>query len=98
MENPSQNKSQCVVVLGSPRSGTSMTAGLLDILGVDMGNLRPSDSLNARGYYEDKDFLNLINSLYSKVSKECNGLNPPSQEEIMTIADQFERRIKELIK
>jgi len=40
------------------RSGTSLTAGLLSALGVDMGTrLVPADRSNPRGYFEDLDLV-----------------------------------------
>jgi hypothetical protein len=43
------------MVLGCPRSGTSMAAAMLHTLGVDMGtgHLQPVDERNPKGYYED---------------------------------------------
>ena len=48
-------KSRCVIVLSIPRSGSSLVAGVLHRLGVDMGEgyLQPPDISNQRGYYED---------------------------------------------
>lgn len=47
--------SRCVIVLGIPRSGTSLVAGILYTIGVDMGNgyLQPADANNPAGYWED---------------------------------------------
>lgn len=66
-----------VIVLGHPRGGTSATAGILDILGVDFGNIRDSDHLNPTGYYEDIDFLKLMNKIYNLYGEDYNGFNPP---------------------
>ena len=50
-----------IIVLGAPRSGTSAVAGILHNLGVFMakhfGDLPDKD--NPRGYYEDRDFIDL---------------------------------------
>jgi hypothetical protein len=46
----------CVLVLPLPRSGSSMVAGILDQLGVDMGPCRPPDAANPLGYFEDVRF------------------------------------------
>lgn len=42
-----------ILVLGTPRSGTSLTAGLLHRLGVWVGECRPPDRWNRRGYFEN---------------------------------------------
>jgi len=49
-----------VLVMGMHRSGTSVTAGVLHKLGVNMGdNLLRADRHNPDGYYEDMEFLKL---------------------------------------
>lgn len=53
-------QSTCIIVLGRLRSGTSLTAGILHRLGVNMGDhlLRPMPS-NEKGFFEDTEFLDL---------------------------------------
>jgi hypothetical protein len=47
-----------VVVAGMHRSGTSLTASVLEQLGVALGDdLLPADRANVRGYFEDRTFL-----------------------------------------
>lgn len=49
-----------IIVLGIPRSGTSMTAGILASLGVLMGlRFQVPDKHNPRGDFEDRDFVEL---------------------------------------
>jgi hypothetical protein len=47
--------SRCVMVVGIPRAGTSMVAGILHKCGVDMGagHFQNKDKANPRGYFED---------------------------------------------
>ena len=53
-----QTKAQALVVVGMHRSGTSLTAGILERLGIDMGQqLIPADSTNPRGFYEDANIV-----------------------------------------
>jgi len=49
------------MVLGSHRSGTSMIAGMLHLLGVNMGDghLMPPTPANPKGHYEDMRFYRL---------------------------------------
>jgi len=57
------NKIKSVVVLGA-RSGTSLVAGMLHILGVDMGDeMRAPDATNPTGYYEDLHFVKVTSDL-----------------------------------
>lgn len=47
-----------VIIAGMHRSGTSLTASMLESLGVDLGReLLQGDRHNARGYFEDRSFL-----------------------------------------
>lgn len=47
----------CFLVLGVPRSGTSVTAGILHHLGVFMGErFLPTTKMNPRGFWHDLDF------------------------------------------
>ncbi|RLG70056.1 MAG: sulfotransferase family protein, partial [Candidatus Iainarchaeum archaeon] len=48
-----------VVILAPGRSGTSLLAGILHKLGVDMGDDgEEKSSYNPWGYFENKDFIN----------------------------------------
>lgn len=52
-----------IVVLGTGRSGTSVVAGMLYNLGVDMGDeFEKADNNNITGTYEDSQFTQLIRS------------------------------------
>lgn len=49
---------RCILVLGTGRSGTSMVAGMLHALGVDMGtSFVPADRNNPFGSYEDAEWF-----------------------------------------
>jgi hypothetical protein len=51
----------CYLVLGTPRSGTSMVAGILHHLGIPMGpRLLAADAWNPAGYYQDAEFEGLV--------------------------------------
>ncbi len=63
-----------VIVAGMHRSGTSLVASLLSSLSVDMGRhpLLP-DVTNARGYFEDLDFLALQRRILSDCCPDTSG-------------------------
>jgi len=85
-----------VVVLGMHRSGTSLTAGLLQILGVDMGQqLLPANQFNTKGYFEDTDFVDLN----EEILKETGGswYKPPSEERVKGAGEVLGNKIKYLI-
>lgn len=62
----------CFLVLGTPRSGTSLVAGILHHLGVRMGEeIEPgrwdwadADDWNAKGFFQDAAFVNFGFAVY----------------------------------
>ena len=63
-----------IIVLGNPRSGTSMTAGILSILGVSMGEssdeMKDNEILQSpKGFYENTDFINLTRNMHRELEK-----------------------------
>lgn len=53
-----------LIITGMHRSGTSLTASLIQSIGVNIGqNMFPADSCNVKGYFEDVDFLEFQRSL-----------------------------------
>ena len=92
-----KEKQKCVVVLGSPRSGTSMISGLLSILGVDMGNIRQPDPENPTGYFEDKDFLSITDDIFEAAEPGSDGFHPPCRKKILAVKQNFDNRISTLI-
>jgi hypothetical protein len=56
-----------IIILGMHRSGTSMVAGLLAKMGINMGDdLLGRSPSNPFGHFEDWDFVNLNDSILSK--------------------------------
>jgi len=84
-----------ILVLGMHRSGTSVVAGLLNILGVKMGdNLIPKDVNNVSGYYEDAEFHELNREILHAAGG--NWHQPPSEEAINKQIN-FNHKIKKLV-
>ncbi len=92
-----RDKIKEVVILGSPRSGTSLTAGILETLGVDMGKARKPDFENPRGYFEDVDFSGMMGELFKLISPDVDGFHPPSDEQIKSVFPMVEKNFAELI-
>lgn len=77
-----------VVVLGQARSGTSMTAGLLNILGVNLHHVdNPSDQ-NPRGAFEDRAFNGMTSKMHIDMKK---GFTPEQMQQ------KWDEKIKELL-
>lgn len=51
---------QPIIVIGAPRSRTSMTAGLFALHGAWCGTCRRPDKFNAKGYFENQQFKTAI--------------------------------------
>src|SRR3989339_1460197 len=71
---------KCVLVLGMHRSGTSVLAGTLNIMGADLGkNILPPDKSNERGYFENSKIYQINEEILSKLGSSWKSLNelPP---------------------
>ena len=65
------------VVLGMHRSGTSLTAGGLEKIGIDMGdNQLGANQWNPLGHFENVDFVGLNDRILNTAGG--NWLDPPS--------------------
>jgi hypothetical protein len=91
-----QKDIKTVVVLGMHRSGTSMIAGILHKLGVDMGEDLIGASLhNPLGHYENIDFINLNKFIFRKA--QGTDFSPPPRKNILKLENHFRDKIKDLI-
>lgn len=80
---------RCILVLGTPRSGTSAVAGVLHHLGLPMGErLLEADDWNPAGYFQDADFEHLVR-------KETGGFFP-SWDEVRGARQQKPRGATEI--
>ena len=72
-EDSTVRNSRCVMVLGLPRSGTSLVAGILHMTGVNMGEgrLQPADQNNPTGYWEDLRWQ-ALNKRITGIRYGCN--------------------------
>lgn len=89
-----KREQKTVVVLGMHRSGTSAVAGVLQILGVDMGDkMVTKDQFNTRGYFEDLEFQVLNKQILENTGARWD--SPPDKDTLEGVAD-FSPAIKEL--
>lgn len=87
-----------VVVLGMARSGTSITAGILNYIGVNMGeSMKEPSWRNPKGYYEDEEFIELHVRIFAAARKGSSYWDPPSKEQVLAQRDAFEAEIIELV-
>jgi hypothetical protein len=82
------------IVAGPPRSGTSLVAGLLHRLGVNMGNEKsflPANADNPTGYYEDSHFVFLNDAILSRADGTVWA--PPPRSRIKAAGKHFSDEI-----
>ncbi len=91
-----QSRIKSVIVLGMGRSGTSVVAGILKILGVDMGKkLIPKNPCNPLGHFENRKFVQLNRKILAKAGGSWK--EPPEEEKILALKEKFSKRIRNLI-
>jgi len=74
MTTQPNQRQQVYTVVGAGRSGTSAMTRGLRALGVDLGdNLKPPGRKNAKGFFEDRDILDLNYRLHDLVGLRRNG-------------------------
>jgi len=91
--NTTSQSSKTIIVLGKARSGTSLTAGILTILGVDMNGDNSPTPFNPHGAYEDLDF----NDLDKEILKSAGGdhlLHLPSRESILEQRQKYASKLQ----
>ena len=89
--------SKVIAILEMHKSGTSMVAGALEKLGVNIGNkLLGSHWSNPLGHFENVKFVNLN----ERILKEAKGSwdNPPKKEDILSLKKRFSKEIQKLVK
>ena len=87
----------CYIVLGPPRSGTSLLSGVLHRSGVNMGDQFPgrnSDS-NPTGFFEDVHFT----GPNAKILSQCGAshLYPPKRERVAEKIEEWSKRTGDVI-
>ena len=65
-----ENNNRLVVVLGMHRSGTSVIARGLQVMGVELGNnLMQANEYNTKGFWEDMDIYTLNEEMLNSLNK-----------------------------
>jgi O-antigen biosynthesis protein len=69
--------SKALLVLGMHRSGTSALAGILNTLGIELGqNLMPASPDNPKGYFEHQDIVAVHDGLLSAIGSRWDSVRP----------------------
>ena len=95
MNNHITAKSDILVIISMHRSGSSLTASLLQSAGLHIGrNLMEGNEQNVKGYYENLDFYNFHRRILASQGVDENGWT--LQEEI-EVEDRFIEEAKEIV-
>ncbi|MEM9116626.1 MAG: sulfotransferase [Cyanobacteria bacterium P01_F01_bin.56] len=94
MSEPLNPPSQPIIIAGMHRSGTSLTASILQQAGVSIGDqLLEASPGNAKGFFEDTDFLNLHQDILQSQGISLEGWSTVGQ---LTVPHQFWPRAQAL--
>jgi predicted O-methyltransferase YrrM len=99
---PDKNRDQkTVIVLGNGRSGTSMVAGILQILGVAMDARKRPNPFNPKGDFESIDAHKINCKIYNLAAGKNLGdephWNPPPYEKILAQKDKVKEDIQRFV-
>ena len=90
---------RCIIVLGKGRGGTSLTAGILYHLGVNMGdNMKRPNSRNKCGYFENRYTLNFNIKVLESNNIHINKLSLPPLNSLLPFKDGLRKKTKKLVK
>ncbi|GAG21323.1 unnamed protein product, partial [marine sediment metagenome] len=89
---------KAVVVAGMHRSGTSAIMGVLQVLGVDIGDdLGAPDEYNEKGYFENREFELFEHLPLKAVTGQDDWAHPPQEEALNEVLPQFTDHLKSLV-
>src|SRR5262249_5353853 len=90
-----ENSGPILIATGMHRSGTSMLASLLSDAGVDLGSrFKPADVANARGYYENVDFIELHYQFFQYHGLSKHGWSLTGQ---LTVPAELEKKARQTV-
>ena len=93
MENSPSN--QCIIITGMHRSGTSLTASLLQNAGMEIGDrLMGATEWNPKGFFEDWDFVELHQAILSSQGIASEGW---TKEKLVEVQGQYLATAQNLI-
>jgi O-antigen biosynthesis protein len=82
-----KQNSRIIVVLGMHRSGTSVIARGLQVMGVELGNklMPPFEENNSKGFWEDLDINALNNEMLHSLKSDWHFLTPIQPSDVDTL-------------
>lgn len=88
-----------VPVLCYPNSGSSLLAGVLHHLGINMGNrLKPGQKINPKGLFEDESFSNTLGKIWFRYNISIGYQRKFNLEHLLEIAAGYQNQLGSLIK
>lgn len=82
-----------ILIIGAPRSGTSLTAGIIEACGAFGGASRFADSSNPKGYFENDRLLTFFNDIVM----ENAWLFLHAEDDLTCDVSEIRRRVEEML-
>ena len=81
-----------ILIAAAPRSGTSMTAGLLSVHGVTVGEHLARTQYNPKGHFENSAMKRYLQQLMVRANAPLNAVNGPLPD--IPVPDDFAKRLR----
>jgi len=91
------NDLNLIVVVGMHRSGTSATAGVVEILGGKVGNKMVPTKFNPKGYFENRDFYRVNDKILASHKASWDNVHRLTTEKILNTAGVLKEELKVLL-
>jgi hypothetical protein len=90
-----------IIILGSARCGTSVTTGILKLMGIHIDGRIGKNIHNVNGDFESSGANDINNAIFESANGTSYGKHnhwhPPSKEKINSLKGRFDKEIKEFI-
>ena len=88
-----------VPVLSYPNSGSSLLAGVLHQLGINMGSrLKSPQSVNPAGLFEDEDFTEILSKIWFRYNIRCDYSRIIHLEKLLETAEIYQNKLSMIIR
>jgi len=96
MVNQTVDGSNALIIIGMHRSGTSLVTSILHSAGLDVGKqlMSAHESINAKGFYENLDFVRLHEQALESLGESRFGWTTKSN---LAIPEEFKSKVDELL-
>lgn len=91
------NKRKLILVIGMHRSGTSATAGVLEILGGKIGQKMAPTKHNAKGHFENYNFYRLNDKILKSIGCRWDNVSALTKDKLLNVSSDLKRELSSLL-